>query len=351
LLVALGVAAWRAAAIPVSLAVSLSLIAVAADANRLQPWLYQYLLMVVCLVGASRDPESRAHARLACRLVVAAVYGWSGLQKLNPNFVNEVFPWLLTPARGWLPGLPWDSMGSLLGWGVGLVETAIGAGLLVPRTRRVAGIAALVTHLVVLGLIGPFGLRWNPVVWPWNVAMGILVVALFVRPGLDAGVTLARAGGSSIGDAASSGADRRRPWAWSDALRGLAILLAVVMPAANFADAWDAYLSWSLYSGVPPEGTVHVGAGLEPEFPESVRRLGWGGGPDGLVLPLVIWSVEELGVPVYPEDRVFRAIGRALCARFADSGALRLELVRKHRFATRESAFFSCADLAAGRVG
>jgi hypothetical protein len=126
------------------------------------------------------------------------------------------------------------------------------------------------------------------------------------------------------------------------------VLLAVALPAANFADAWDAYLSWSLYSGVPPEGTLHVGAALGPAFPESVRRLAWGAGPDGFVLPLIIWSVEELGVPVYPEERVFRVLGRSLCRRFAASEALRLEVVRKHRFAPRESVLLTCADLVGG---
>ena len=85
-------------------------------------------------------------------------------------------------------------------------------------------------------------------------------------------------------------------------------------------------------------------AALALRMPRSVRRT-WSTASRGFLLPLVIWSVEGLGVPVYPEERVFPAIGRTLCAGFTDSEAVRLELVRTRRFAPKESTLLGRRDL------
>src|SRR5271155_4062650 len=55
------------------------------DQSRWQPWVYQYLFMGVALAAypwgdPEAQPERRAAALNACRVIVAATYFWSGLQ-------------------------------------------------------------------------------------------------------------------------------------------------------------------------------------------------------------------------------------------------------------------------------
>src|SRR4029453_6402010 len=68
----------------------------------------------------------------------------------------------------------------LAGWVVvPMTEIAVAAGLLVPRLRNAAVIAAVGTHLIVLGLLGPLAHGTNAVIWPWNAAMAGLAAVLF----------------------------------------------------------------------------------------------------------------------------------------------------------------------------
>src|SRR5262245_43791034 len=69
------------------------------DQSRWQPWFYQYLFMLAAL-GLARD---RAAGLNACRLIMAATYIWSGLQKVNFTFATDIYPWILEPVLPLLP--------------------------------------------------------------------------------------------------------------------------------------------------------------------------------------------------------------------------------------------------------
>src|SRR5215217_6649382 len=152
------------------------------DQSRWQPWFYQYLFMFAALAlypWRERDPEKREAALNVCRLIVASTYFWSGLQKLNINFVEDLFPWLVTPLVALLPA---SSEGLLQSLAIAapFVEAGIGVGLLT-RFRNVAVMLALSMHIFILFSLGPLGHDWNTVVWPWNAAMMVFVVTLFWR--------------------------------------------------------------------------------------------------------------------------------------------------------------------------
>lgn len=70
------------------------------DQNRWQPWFYQYVLMlfVVSFFNFRCDDTKQQHAIVTIfKLMIAAVYFWSGLQKLNPHFITDTYPWLMEP--------------------------------------------------------------------------------------------------------------------------------------------------------------------------------------------------------------------------------------------------------------
>ena len=100
---------------------------------------YQYLAMFAVLaLGPAPEDPARGQASLnACRLIVAGMYFWSGLQKLNVLFAANIFPWLMDPVLKHLPGECHEYL-SGRGWEAACMECAVGLGLLAWPLRQVA---------------------------------------------------------------------------------------------------------------------------------------------------------------------------------------------------------------------
>jgi len=273
---------WWAAAATV-----LALILAADDQSRWQPWFYQYVAMLGALALARDDAETLA----SWRAVLVGLYLWSGIQKLNTTFATLLFPWLVEPLLTALPrGLqPWLLHGWLL---APLLEIAVALGLVAPRTRRAAVMGAVATHVVVLGLLGPLAHVTNAVVWPWNAALAALVALLFWTDAQPASRVLVprRAGPHAV-----------------------ALALFGVLPALSFGGYWDAYLSGALYSGNVKAAALSVSDAVTAGLPDAARRHVVKNRSGASVLDVWEWSMDELGVPSYPEDRVFRAVARRVC--------------------------------------
>lgn len=290
------------------------------DQSRWQPWFYQYYFMLAALAvfpwGAGegndarrggdgeRDGARRAAALDACRLVVAGIYFWGGVQKLNPGFEGTMLFLLgrLLPAEA---AAPLAAASVLV---VPAVEIFVGVALLTRRLRHVAVALALSTHAVVLLLLVPSGT--NTVVWPWNVAMAASAVVLFWRArGFSARPVLAAL---------------RRPVSLA------AAVLFCVMPALSFAGLWDSYLSAALYSGGTSEAVIRFGEPVYAGLPARVRRAAAREG-EGYALGVRRWSFMELNVPAYPEERVFRRVARGLCSHARAPTDVTLEIHQRPR--------------------
>jgi hypothetical protein len=254
-----------------------------ADQSRWQPWFYLYLCMLAAFVFCAA--EQTLHA---CRFILAATYFWSGVQKCNASFLTEVFPWLLEPF------LSESARRSVMPIGVviPLLEAAMGLGLLAVRVRRIAVVLVLVMHAGLLVCLGPFGQDWNTVVWPWNLAMMAMVVLLFWGTA-DVSIEAIVCPG-------------RSPYRW------VVLFLFGVMPAFNFADRWDSYLSAGLYSGNLIDADLEISRTVHERLPEAAKPSCSPIG-DGYVMDLTDWSMRELNAPPYPARRVYRQIARRFC--------------------------------------
>jgi hypothetical protein len=300
------------------------------DQSRLQPWAYQYLLMLVALTAHTprrlSDETGSLHAKLdACRLIIAAVYFWSGLQKVNYNFFADVMPDL---TRAYTDALPeaLRALPTYMGALVPVVEVFTGAGLLFQRTRSAAVVTALATHGAVMLLFVPVGR--NTVIWPWNMAMTYFVIILLWR---ERGFTLARA------------------WALlrASAAHAFVAALFVVMPLFNFFGLWDSYLSAALYAGNTRAANLRLDAETASRLPERVQRVVSQEDDGRVSLNVGRWSYAELNVPAYPETRVFRVVARRVCAVSAEPSRVVLEIRERPRLfdGSRRTTALTCAEL------
>jgi Methylamine utilisation protein MauE len=270
------------------------------DQSRLQPWAWEYALLTLALMLPAAGLKS-------CRAIVIALYLWSGLQKLNATFATRTW---LEVTGGHLPAFAWVA--------IPLGEIAIGVALMFERTRRAAVIAAIALHASIVVML--IASHENSVVWPWNIALAMLVAVLF------------------RGAVQGQG---RMNWAL--------VAVAGVLPALSFVDRWDPYLSCALYSGNTAQAVVIVGADVVPRLPTVIARNTWQESPPRFI-DLNRWSYDELNVPAYPAERVFREVASEVCRQYADSGSLRI-LGRPHPLNGARSATTIPCEALAGESG
>jgi uncharacterized membrane protein YphA (DoxX/SURF4 family) len=259
------------------------------DMNRWQPWFYQYVLMFFILVFFNYRCDDVRHQDSILRLfrlMIAAIYFWSGLQKLNPNFEADTLPWLLEPLVS-EPGTTSAGTLKLLAGLIPLIEVGSGILLLLPRLQRTGMYCAVGMHLLILYILSPLGHNYNPVVWPWNITMIALNIILFFP----------ERGASSIG--------------YREMLRFHSIkivtLLFVLMPLLNFFNRWDSYLSHNLYSGNTSNGSVFITDSVAAALPANIRPYAIGE-QDEKQINIKYWCMQETGVPAYPEQRNFERV-------------------------------------------
>ena len=223
------------------------------------------------------------------------------LQKTSGGFAGDVFPWRAEPITRLLPALGGPM--NAAGYAAPFIEAGIGVALLTTRFRT-AGIAAgLAMHAFILLGIGPLGHNVNAVVWPWNVVMMVCLVALF-------GKTQA----VSFGDIAAQ----------KFAFHRVAVVLFGVAPLLSFFNLWDNYLSAALYAGNRNNATVYMSDSVLDQLPDAIADYVMEDGANGNALDVSDWSYGELKVPPYPEVRIYRSVGRALCGYAGNRGDLKL---------------------------
>jgi hypothetical protein len=256
------------------------------DMSRVQPWFFEYALVLIGLAWMDWDEPESARSRSAwavCATVLIAIYFWSGLQKANPIFATQVFPWLLQPLG---PALA-SKLSAL--WPVApIVETSVGLLLLWPRTRWIGLGLATTMHVLVLLALGPLGQNYDSIVWPWNFWLIAMGFALFA----DSKQEVLRS-------------------TWRLPVGKAIVILLGLLPVLNFAGLWDGFLSSSFYSGKLRDGWIYLtadgAAHLPPEYVRGNKGL-VREGPNRYRLDILLWSMSEMNAPPYGEPRFYPGI-------------------------------------------
>jgi hypothetical protein len=267
------------------------------DQNRGQPWIYLYWVMLLL----NLLPEGAALA--SCRMALSLVYFWAGVQKLNGAFFSSVPSWFVQPAADW--GWP-QALVTGLRVGVTLTpfyEVFISFGIWHPKTRWFAIGMAAMQHAMALLFLGPLGHNINLVVWPWNIAMVVLLLVLF---GSRERASLSQA--------------------WSELRRSGKALSIVglfgLLPVLSFFGCWDSYFSFALYSGNLSRAEVYLSQSFMLRLPLQLQPYVYPVKNFDPASPYqkpymfehVLWGTAELGAPPLPEPRGYAVMFRYIAA-------------------------------------
>jgi hypothetical protein len=295
----------------------------AQDQGRLWPSFYEFFLLLLMVVAHRRGGGEVEAARTldGMRFVVAAAYAWGGIQKLNPRFFHEEFPWFIAPLTdllpGPVPGLP------VLGAAAAVFETLFGIGLLTRRFRRIALGEALAMHAVILVCIGPLRGNWNDAAWAWSLATASLAWLLFrAAPPFSFRTMLAAGPPHGLPQAA-------------------AVLLVGLMPLFNNLNRWDSALSFNVYTGNVTVAHVVMPAGSGGRLPREIAAHVLAIDEREL-LDLNAWSRAEFNAGAYPEERIFRALFAEVCGRLPEPSARLVTVEKAGWFVPRQARVLDC---------
>ncbi len=266
---------------------------VIADQHRLQPWIYQYLL--VTLAFAAFSPGNAL--RLA-RLFVILLYAYSGLSKLDATFTRELGGLFLNTALRPLGLDPsnWPATGRTAAvLTMPAVEILVAIGLYFHVTRRWALAGAILLHAMLLAILGPWGLGHSTIVLIWNASLIVEDLLLFGPRRLDL-----------------SGDDARRSnLSWIEWPVKVVFLMAAVMPLFERRGLWDTWPSFALYASHGERVDIYLADWEGVRLPDSVRAHLGPVGRDGYRrLDVNGWSLVRAG-----DSRLSPGPGRARSGR------------------------------------
>ncbi|MDB5349972.1 MAG: hypothetical protein JWN86_1219 [Planctomycetota bacterium] len=281
--IALGISAWM----------------VLEDQFRLQPWMYQFLLMGLALAACPTE-----EAIGLCRLFLIALYFHSGLSKFDRSFEFgmgyqflevamrpfhvEPHLWPLSQQVGATLAMP--------AW-----EVAIAIGLVFRRTRPFALVGAVIQHAALLAIVGPWGLNHSTGVLVWNASLIVELLLLFGMVGVPVDTR------SEVG------------CRLCQATRTM-ILLAAILPFGERWGLWDTWPSFGFYASHNERMILLVDPDAIEACPKSMRRHGsvvkFGSNRDWTHVDLSAWSLAERGTPLYPAARALNGVAEAIAARY-----------------------------------
>ena len=291
----------------------LTLALVLDDINRLQPWLFMHMALLMVWLYRKKD------SFLLLRIFLIALYLWSGIHKLNINFAWEVFPYFMKAfglnAEFYLPA---NDIGSYalptinhLAWIVPISEILIGLFLIFTKTKWLSIAIGIPLHLIIIYILGPLGLNWNSVVWIWNLEFIFLLLICFKH------------------------ADFIMPFSQlKNWFSRIYITIVLVCPALWYFNAWPHNFSYHLYSGYNPtirfyfEG-VNMNI-LESDFKEFTF---YDVDKQQSFIMLDYYLMDKINIPVFAEEYYFKKTAKGFCEcyKYTDNDA-GLRILAREKF-------------------
>jgi hypothetical protein len=266
------------------------------DQLRIQPWLYLYMLLLLPVwLAKYYEGNERRWLMSILRFIVMTLYMWSGIHKVNPEYWNYTHGFIMAPIINLCPD-SWLYLWEASGYMAPFIESILGFLLFFKLTRNWACIGIVFMHIVLLACLGPLGSNWNMSIWPWNIGMILIVCVLFYK------------------------SDWKIEWRdlFTENRKYVALFfgfLLCIAPGFNFVGLWDSYLSFSLYSGKTKSLHIYVHESAVNKLDPALQKLLVTNinAPTFRVLMADTWSFAELGVPVYPQRRIYMNTAHQVC--------------------------------------
>ncbi len=270
------------------------------------------------------------------RLLVVSFYFYSAATKLDDSFLHTLGQQFLEALAGSRAAAWSPAVRLALAAVFPLGELAVAAGLAFRRTRRAALAGAVLLHVLLLVILGPWGLDHKPGVLIWNAYFIVQDLLLFAAP--------RKLPQTSTEQTTAL----RAPWP-AVALVLAAVVLPVLEPTAWF-DMWP---SWGLYASNAERVVLQVhrraGDGLPEALTPFVEQ------PDDpadpwLTVRLDRWALASLSAPIYPQNRSQLGVAAAVIERVHLANrarVIRLGLANRFSGAREETILQGPAQLAA----
>lgn len=291
LVLLLGFSLFSTSKFPIRLLILFSMYLCIEDQNRLQPWFYNYMLILLIFLFYKKrvdEPNNYTSVFISLQLLVALIYIFSGIQKFNPFFVKESFAWFIEPLNQVLSERQ-ITLITKIAYTIPYFELLIGIGLLFKQTRFIALPLVIMMHIFILLMLGPWGKSYNYVVWPWNIIMIALNLLLF------ANVKQERFFDVSI--------------LFKSASFYIVITLMLIFPIFSLNNKYDSYLSSSLYSANTHNGKLILSDEAYKKLPLYIKHF-VSTSPNNNILSIKHWAMTELNTPCVPEYRIFINVQR-----------------------------------------
>jgi len=287
---------WRRAMIAFAVAATLLMLL---NQHRFQPWAYQFVLFATIMANCRATVATQL-----MRWIVVSIYVYSAISKLDYQFLHSLGPQFLSTLAGYVGVASVEWPVNLQVWLASLFpvgELIVGVGLLVPRTRRVAIFAAVGLHLLLLLILGPWGLSHQPGVLVWNLFFIAQAWMLFAERQAD--------------EEPATNDPRRRV---AERLCFLLTGIVIAFPASESLGYCDHWPAWELYSPRNSRVQVAIHASAVDRLPPEIQQHLSLASEDSAWRQLHIdrWSLDSLSVPVYPEDRFQIGVALALADRY-----------------------------------
>ena len=266
------------------------------DQHRIQPW--AYLGTLTLAVGLGGEKVSFG----LLRMLFVSVYVYSAINKIDYAFSQQMGRQFVETSLRLVnldPKLVASSTITNLAIGLPIFELVVGFGLIVSRTRQPAVCLAVILHVAMIAVLGPLGLQHKPGVLIWNALFAIEVSILFWHE-------------SKIHDA--SGEPKAVRTSFGHRLAACLAASAILLPLLEFANIYDHWPSWALYSERTERIQVHLHIDKIQRLPADINKH------VGKALPLSSWrnfyveqwSLDATAAPVYPEDRYLLGLAMEL---------------------------------------
>jgi hypothetical protein len=269
------------------------------DQNRIAPWEYMYLFILLVYVININNPEI---IPASIGLILFSTYLYASICKFNQGYLHIVWDDMILRHFLKIPvsfiAQKWVHYSGYLA--TGIFELLPGIGLLFAKTQLRSSLVLIVMHLFILLIFNPFGFIGYRILWPWNISMILLLYYVFIH----------KNEGTRIFPLVTTG--------WNK----LVLICWIILPAFSFWGYWDKNLSSNLFSANVPKMIICV---TDTSKCKPLQRFCSKGDVvntcHGLAkIDIQTWAIGETGVPAYLEIRAYKIMQKKLEKQYAAAG-------------------------------